>query len=63
LLPVDAVAARFALDHDTALRTLERAGVELTTVEAVAFEWVGDAADPRFKAVSKLVIDRAAAAG
>jgi nicotinamidase-related amidase len=59
-LPVDALGARFAVDHDTALRRLERAGAELTTAEAVAFEWVADAAHPQFKAVSKLIIERSA---
>jgi nicotinamidase-related amidase len=60
-LPVDALAARAAVDHDAALRRLERAGAIPTTAEAAAFEWVGDAAHPQFKAVSKLVIDRSAA--
>jgi nicotinamidase-related amidase len=59
-LPVDALAARSAVDHDAALRRLERAGAIPTTAEAVAFEWVGDAAHPQFKALSKLVIDRTA---
>ncbi|MFM8273127.1 MAG: isochorismatase family protein [Gemmata sp.] len=58
-LPVDALAARGALDHDTALRRLEQAGAVPTTAEAVAFEWVGDATHPQFKAVSKLVVGRA----
>lgn len=58
-LPLDALGARFPLDHDTALRRLEAAGAVPTTAEAVAFEWVGDAAHPQFKAVSKLVIDLA----
>lgn len=57
-LPVDAVASRFAVDHDTALRRLERAGAIPTTAEAVAFEWAGDAAHPRFKELSKLVQNR-----
>jgi nicotinamidase-related amidase len=57
-LPVDALASRAAVDKEAALRRLERAGAIPTTVEAVAFEWVGDAAHPRFKAVSKLVIGR-----
>ncbi len=57
-LPVDAVSGRHDLDHATALRRLEHAGAVLTTAEAVAFEWVRDAAHPQFKAVSKLVIDR-----
>lgn len=60
-LPADAVASRGEFDHATALRRLERAGTIPTTAEAVAFEWVGDAAHPQFKAVSKLVIDRSAA--
>jgi nicotinamidase-related amidase len=59
-LPVDALAARFAIDHDTALRRLERAGAEPTTVEAVAFEWLADSTHPQFKAVSKLIIERSA---
>jgi len=61
-LPVDALAARSALDHDTALRRLEQAGAVPTTAEAVAFEWVGDAAHAHFKAFSRLVIDRATTA-
>jgi len=60
-IPVDAVSSRFPIDHDTALRRLEHGGAIPTSAEAVAFEWVGDAAHPQFKAVSKLVIDRSAA--
>ena len=59
-LPVDALAARAAVDHDTALRRLEAAGATPTTVEAVAFEWLRDSAHPHFKAVSKLVVARTA---
>jgi nicotinamidase-related amidase len=57
-LPVDALAARFVVDHDAALRRLEQAGAVPTTAEAVAFELLGDASHPQFKAVSKLVISR-----
>jgi len=57
-LPVDALAARGAIDHETALRRLEQAGAILTTAEAIAFEWTRDAAHPQFKAVSALVIAR-----
>lgn len=57
-LPVDALAARGALDHDIAIRRLEQAGAVPTTAEAIAFEWMGDAAHPQFKAVSSLVIAR-----
>lgn len=57
-LPVDALAARGQLDHDTALRRLEQAGAVLTTAEAVAFEWLHDSTHPQFKVISKLVISR-----
>jgi nicotinamidase-related amidase len=60
-LPVDALAARASVDHDAALRRLEQAGAIPTTAEAVAFEWVGDAKHPQFKAVSQLVIARSEA--
>lgn len=59
-LPVDALGARYAIDHDTALRRLEQAGAVPTTVEAVAFEWLRDAAHAQFKAVSELVKARSA---
>ena len=59
-LPVDALAARGAIDHDTALRRLEQAGAVPTTVEAIAFEWTRDATNPKFKAVSALVVSRGA---
>jgi len=57
-LPVDALASRTRLDHDTALNRMERAGAVLTTVEAVAFEWLRDSTHPHFKAVSKMVVER-----
>jgi hypothetical protein len=62
-LPVDALAARGRLDHDTALRRMEQAGAILTTAEAIAFEWMGDAAHPQFKAVSAMVIARSQESG
>lgn len=61
-LPVDTLGSRYAVDHDAALRRLEQAGAVPTSAEAVAFEWTADASHPRFKAVSRLVIDRAASA-
>lgn len=57
-LPVDAVSCRYPHDHHVALRRMENAGVVLTTVEALAFELVGTAGTPEFKAISKLVQDR-----
>jgi nicotinamidase-related amidase len=55
---VDAVATRFAVDHEVALRRIEKAGAVLTTAEAAAFEWVGGAGHPQFKAISQLVQER-----
>ncbi len=57
-LPVDAVGARYRIDHDTALRRLEQAGAVLTTAEGCAFEWMAGADHPRFREVSRLVQDR-----
>lgn len=57
-LAVDAIASRFTLDHDVALRRLEKAGAILTTSETVLFEWVGGSAHPKFKQVSTLVQER-----
>jgi nicotinamidase-related amidase len=58
-VPVDAVASRGMLDHKIALKRMDRSQCTLTTSEAIAFEWLRDAAHPQFKAVSKLVVDRA----
>ena len=52
---VDAVASRFDVDHDTALRRMYGAGATLTTTEAALFEWCEIAATPEFKKISKLV--------
>lgn len=57
-LAVDACQSRFPMDHDIALRRLEIAGATLSTVEAIAFEWLGDAKHPEFKAISQLIIER-----
>jgi nicotinamidase-related amidase len=57
-LPIDAVGARYRVDHETALRRLEQAGAVLTTSEGCVFEWVGGAGHPRFKDVSRLVQER-----
>jgi nicotinamidase-related amidase len=57
-IPADAVASRFGIDHDQALKRLERAGAVITTSEAAVFEWVGAAGTPQFKEISRLVQDR-----
>jgi nicotinamidase-related amidase len=57
-LPVDAVGSRYAVDHESALRRLERAGAILTTAETAVFEWTGSAAAPQFRDISRLVQER-----
>jgi nicotinamidase-related amidase len=57
-IPVDAVSARYRIDHDTALRRLEQAGAILTTAEGCLFEWIGGSSHPRFKDISRLVQQR-----
>lgn len=57
-LAVDALASRYTIDHEMALRRLEGAGAIVTTVETCAFEWMGGSHHPQFKAVSALVQER-----
>ena len=56
----DAVGSRFPLDHYVALRRMERAGVVVSTTEAILFEWTEGADHPRFKEISALVKERPA---
>lgn len=60
-VPADAVGSRFAIDHEFALRRLERAGAVVTTTESALFEWTEDAGHPRFKEISALVKGRSVA--
>jgi nicotinamidase-related amidase len=57
-IAVDAVGSRYRIDHEVALRRLERAGAILTTSEMCVFEWIGGAGHPQFKAVSQLIQGR-----
>jgi nicotinamidase-related amidase len=57
-LPADAVASRYAIDHEVALRRLEQAGAIVTTSETAVFEWVASSSHPQFKAISALVQER-----
>lgn len=57
-IPGDAVGSRYPIDHDMALRRLEKAGAILTSAEACVFEWVGGAGHPKFKDISRLVQER-----
>lgn len=55
VVAVDATGSRFETDESTALERMRQAGVVVTTVEAVAFDWLGTAKHPAFKSVSALV--------
>jgi nicotinamidase-related amidase len=55
---VDACGARYAVDHDTALRRMESAGVIMTTTEAAFFEWCRTAEAPEFKQISALAKEK-----
>jgi nicotinamidase-related amidase len=57
-IPVDGVGSRYQVDHDAALRRLERVGAILTSSEGAVFEWVGGAGSPQFKQISQLVQQR-----
>ena len=54
VVTADAVSARFAIDHEIALRRMEASGALLTTTEAALFEWCGEAGTEEFKEISAL---------
>ncbi len=51
----DAVGSRRAESKETALRRMERSGVEIVTTEMVVFEWLGGADNPRFREAVALI--------
>jgi len=51
----DAVSSRSKSNQYNALQRLRHAGVIITTVESVIFEWLVDAKHPQFKALAKLI--------
>ncbi len=52
---VDAVGARFPVDHRIGLRRIEANGGTLTTTESAVFEWCEDAKSAPFKQISQLI--------
>lgn len=50
----DAIASRNTLHRENALERMRLGGVQITNSESVAFEWMGDASQPKFKQVSEL---------
>jgi isochorismate hydrolase len=57
-MAVDAIGSRYVVDHETALRRMEAAGVVLTTTEAAMFEWCATAEAPEFKKISALAKEK-----
>ena len=51
----DAVGARRQADKGAALARLSQAGINVVTLEMVAFEWLRDADHPRFRDVQTLI--------
>ncbi|MBL8661020.1 MAG: hydrolase [Rhodospirillales bacterium] len=51
----DAVSSRTPANHAMALRRLEGAGARIVTTEMVVFEWLGQAATPAFRELSRLI--------
>jgi len=51
----DGVCSRTESNRGNALARLRQAGVIVTNTESVLFEWLRDAADPQFKALSALI--------
>lgn len=51
----DAIGARYAQDHEFALRRMENAGAIVTTCEAALFEWCVEAGTDAFRQISQLI--------
>jgi nicotinamidase-related amidase len=50
----DAVTSRNTHHRDNAIQRMRLGNIHITNSESVAFEWMGDANNPKFKAVSQL---------
>ena len=52
----DAISSRSKANQYNALQRLRNAGIVVTNVESVIFEWLGDAKHPEFKKLAKLIV-------
>jgi len=52
----DGVSSRSVTNQENGLLRLRNAGIIITNVESVFFEWLGDASRTEFKALAKLII-------
>jgi nicotinamidase-related amidase len=53
----DAVSSRSALNQDNALHRMRQAGIIISNVESIVFEWLGDAKHREFRRLSKLIVE------
>ncbi len=51
----EAVAARGGWEHELAIEQMRSAGAIITSLESLLFQWLGTAAHPQFKAISRIV--------
>ncbi|MES9942333.1 MAG: isochorismatase family protein [Candidatus Thiodiazotropha sp. 6PLUC2] len=51
----DGIASRKAVHRENALMRMRRGGINITNMESVIFEWMGDATHPKFKEISQLI--------
>lgn len=51
----DAICSRKKQNHKNAIQRLRQNGITISNVESVIFEWLRDAAHPKFKLLSKLI--------
>ncbi len=52
----DAVSSRSAINQANAMQRMRQAGVIISNVESIVFEWLGDAKHPEFRSLSKLIV-------
>jgi hypothetical protein len=52
----DAITSRSVFDFSTAIAELRDLKIRVTSVEAALFELLGNAQDPAFKAIRRLII-------
>jgi len=51
----DAIGSRRAESKEVAIERMRRHGAEIVTTEMAVFEWLGTAADPRFREIAALI--------
>jgi nicotinamidase-related amidase len=50
----DAICSRHPANRQNALERMRHSGIHVSNTESVAFEWVGDSANARFREVSRM---------